>query len=295
MLVLCLLCMCLCFLITHHPWTSQYYCGLLSTNGCWQVQGGNASISQAEDKAHSASVAVTQQSGPKQAGAMQSSDQQNARGQEVQGPEYLNAVSADAHQEGTSPAGVDSMTHADDSDADRVMLGLDDEMEGLISSAADPDDRVMLDLDDEMEGLISSAAAPDDRVMLDLDDEMEGLISSAAAETDGSVVAVLAKLSEPKVEAAPGWTHADVLKAEQAVGAAQLAEGKDFSALNQPEGIVIQLEQHEPTAEEDASQHLQLKHIQDVNAAAALNAEAVQDLDAVSAVAQPVQPGNGAE
>lgn len=238
------------------------------------MPGGNASANpdvsagQAEDIAHSASAAVMQES-------VSSSDQQTEMGQQVQGPEYLNGVSASAHQEDTSAAGRGFMSHdsdAHDSDADRVMLDLDDEMEGLVSSAADPVDRVMLDLNDEM----------------------EGLISSAAAETDGSIVAVLAKLSEPKVEAAPGWTHAEVLKAEQAVGAAQLAEGKNSSALNQPEGIVIQLEQHEPTAEEDASQHLQLRHIQDVNAEAALSAEAMQHLDAVSALTQPMQPGDGA-
>ena len=209
-----------------------------------------------------------QQSVTKQAGSVQSPDQQ--MGQQVQGPDSSNANSANAHQEDTLAAGRDSMAPADDSDANHVMLDLDDEMEGLTASADDPVDRVMLNLDDEM----------------------EGLTSSAAAETDGSVVAVLAKLSEPKVEAEVGWTHAELLKAEQAVGAAQLAEGKGSSALDQPEGIVIELEQHEPTAEEDASQHLQLKHIQDVNAAAALNAQAVQGLDAVSEVGQPMQSGN---
>lgn len=253
------------------------------------MQGGSESPTpdvshgQAKDKAHLAGGAVTQHSVTKQAGSVQSPDQQTEMGQQMQQPRYgvdkgvaadsddSNAISANAHEEETLAAGMDSMTHADDSDTDRVMLDLDDEMEGLISSAADPVDRVMLDLDDEM----------------------EGLISAAAAETDVSVVAVLARLSEPKVEAAARWTHAEVLRAEQAVGAAQLAAGgQHASALNQPEGIVIQLEQHEPTAAEDASQHLQLKHIQDVNAAAALNDEALQGLDAVSEVGQPMQPEN---
>lgn len=231
-----------------------------------------------------------------------SPDQQTGMNQQVQGSANGdgqgtavdstkgNAVCSNTQQEGTSAAGRGSLTHADDSYADRVMLDLDDEMEGLVTAAAEPDDRVMLDLDDEMEGLISAAAEPDDRVMLDLDDEMEGLISSATLETDGSVAAVLAKLSEPKIEAAPGMTHAEVLKAEQAVTAAQLADGEDSLALSQPEGIVIQLEQHEANAEEDASQHIQLRHIQDVKADAALNAE--QELDADSENDQPGKPGN---
>ena len=264
---------------------------MLSTICHWQVQGDNesagpdAGAGQAEDEAHTAEGAVKQRV-TQQAGSVQSPDQRNEMDQQAQGPEYsndttqaadndnLNATSADGHQDDTSAADMDALSHVYDSDANRVMLDLDDEMEGLISAAADPVDRVMLDLDDEM----------------------EGLISAANAETDGSIVAVLAKLSEPKVEAAPGWTHAEVLKAEQAVGAAQLAEGKGPSGLNQPEGVVIQLDQHEPTAEEDASQHLQLKHIQDVNAAAGLDADAVQDLDAGSEVGQPMQqPGNNVD
>lgn len=231
-----------------------------------------------------------------------SPDQQTGLNQQMQGSadggdkggaadsDKRNAVCDDSQQADTSAAGRGSLAHADDSYADRVMLDLDDEMEGLVMAAAELDDRVMLDLDDEMEGLISAAAEPDERVMLDLDDEMEGLISSAALETNGSVAAVLAKLSEPKIEAAPGMTHAEVLKAEQAVTAAQLADGEDSLALSLPEGIAIQLEQHEPNAEEDASQHIQLRHIQDVKADAALNAE--QELDADAEIDQPVQPGN---
>lgn len=234
-----------------------------------------------------------------------SPDQQPGLNQQMQGSAYggdkgtaadgdkQNAVSGDTQQADISAAGMGSLTHADDSYADHVMLDLDDEMEGLITAAAEPDDRVMLNLDDEMEGLISAAAEPDDRVMLDLDDEMEGLISSAALEKDGSVAAVLAKLSEPKIEAEPGMTHAEVLKAEQAVTAAQLAEGIGSSALSQPEGIVIQLEQHEPNAEEDASQHIQLRHLQDAKAEAALSAG--QELDADSEIGQPVQPGSGVD
>lgn len=219
-----------------------------------------------------------------------SPDQQTGMNQQMQGSAYgdhsgqaadndkQHGVSGNTQQADTAAAGRGSLTHADDSYADRVMLDLNDEMEGLITAGAEPDDRVMLNLDDEMEGLISAAAEPDDRVMLDLDDEMEGLISSAALETDGSVAAVLAKLSEPKIEAAPGMSHAEVLKAEQAVTAAQLAEGNGSSALSQPEGIVIQLEQYEPNAEEDVSQHIQLSHIQDAKTEAALSAE--QELDA---------------
>lgn len=96
-----------------------------------------------------------------------------------------------------------------------------------------------------------------------------------------SVAAVLAQLSEPKVEAAAGQTHAEVLMAEQRVEAAQLAEGSaDSTAVSQPEGLVIQLEQHEPAAEEDVSQHIQLKHLPDVN----------PDVKAESEVGQEAQP-----
>ena len=281
MLVLCLLCTLLYFLILWDLWTSQYCCVVLSTKCHQQVQAGNESAAP-DVSAGQAEGAVEQQNVTKQARSVQPPDQHTVIGQQVQEPEYgndntvaadnnnLNAISADTHQDDTSAADMHVLSRADDSYANRVMLDLDDEMEGLVSSAADPVDRVMLNLDDEM----------------------EGLTSAAVAETDVSVAAVLAKLSEPKVEAAPEWSHAEVLMAEQAVEAAQLAEGKDSSALNQPEGVVIQLEQYEPTAEEDASQHLQLKHIQNVHAAAALSAEAVQDLDAVSEGSQPMQPGH---
>lgn len=108
--------------------------------------------------------------------------------------------------------------------------------------------------------------------------EMSQPVQEAEA---GSVADVLAKLSEGKAEAAPGQTHAEVLMAEQAQTVEEvqqsLGDVPDSSAVDgQPEGLVIQLDQHEPTAEEDVSQHMQLEQIQDV--------------DAGSNADQPVQP-----
>ena len=268
------------------------------------MQGGNksadpdASAGQAEHEAQSATDTVMQQGVAEQASATQIPDQQVGMSQQVQVPEYGDeqggtadndcTVFGTAQQEDMSATGMDSLTHADDYDADRVMLDLDDEMEGLTS--AQLAERVMLDLDDEMEGLISAAAAEAAGSIA-----ANGISQRVQEPEYGSVAEVLAKLSEAKVEAAPGQSHADVLKAEQRLEAPRLAEGKDSSALSQPEGIVVELEQHEPTAEEDASQHIQLKHIQDRNAEAALGAEASQDLDAESQIGQPMQPGNGVD
>ena len=117
-----------------------------------------------------------------------------------------------------------------------------------------------------------------------MSDERSEMSQQVQEPEHGSVAAVLAQLSEPKVEAAPGQVHAEVLMAEQRVAAAQLAEGTDSSAVSQPEGLVIQLEEHEPTAEEDASQHIQLKQLPDLNAESEVRQAVQADNDVSNAV-----------
>lgn len=97
--------------------------------------------------------------------------------------------------------------------------------------------------------------------------DAQGELSQQVQEAEhGSVAALLAQLSEPKIEATPGQTHAEVLMAEQRVEAAQLSEGTESAVVRPPDGVVVQLVQHEPTAEEDVSQHMQLQQLPDLSA-----------------------------
>ena len=128
----------------------------------------------------------------------------------------------------------------------------------------------------------SSATNVTDKPVAEQSADQQGEMGLTAQGPEaGSIAAVLASLSVPKVEVAPGQTHAEVLMAEQAQeleAVQQLPDDQpqDLVVPRQHEEHVIQLEQHEPTAEEDASQHMQLKHLKMLNAA--------------SAREQPVQP-----
>ena len=143
----------------------------------------------------------------------------------------------------------------------------------------------------EAEDSSPSAAAPDaniaeqvapvqdsDQQSVQVPDQQSDMAQPVQEAEAGSVAAVLATLSEGKVEAAPGQTHAEVLMAEQAQTAEAMQQssddGSDSSAVDgHPAGIVIELDQYEPTAEEDASQHIQL-----------------EQMEVDSEIDQPVQP-----